>query len=1814
MINPKKILFAVLSLILVTAWSLTPSFVFASKQQYFDFGPYYAVTTPVDYGTYFDYGRKVLGFTFSSLENLPIPKIPETVVPSKAEGVMPGSPFYALEKAVENVQVAFTFDPVKKAELRLGFANERLAEAKTLTDQGKSEASAEALADYSRTMTTIAQNLSTLAQGNNPEIASLANKVEEAVASQAVFTQNVSLISTPVSAEYWTQATQAGRNALDEAAKAQGAPAIPEALSTSIQELKKDGLISEEESNKLYSLKSRSEVREELDKLASSGQFPLAELSKLDTAVAEKYPEVQKQIEANLQVVELRSYQTLPQPPDKIQADLEKLQKDPTIPPSNDIKPYLWYNRATDLAKEVDLSHFPSEQQQEVAKFYPQSVGENPTYIAPSPSPATPAGGPSPSPQPATTSQQQITTQPQTADQTASPSPSPAPTAPTAQLYVGATGGALLGDPTYYFKRWNEELSLTFTFDVAQKARLKMQQAEKRLAEATALSTDPKKASLYESTLKNYQQTMNDASVYLKNAPDSKARNAVAQQLEAQAGRHEVVLEKGLLPEPKGTKLLSEAIKATENAMDRSADALDRPALPPLLAQRLGDLKAQGLLLPEEAEDLTRSSSREEVRSKVRKLTEIGTFPPADAKKLDEAQNVASPQDFNQLVEVRKVEELQNLRSVQTDFAQTPTLKAAAVTLSQRESTLVNTIEPSLIKEEDLAGREGLIKTYQTLLATASARPINSGQFGPDAKPGITPAAPITPPRPSDAVLSTCPEGAIFKKSEGCVWADSGKKINDYDQYKCNGPRQYYSFAARKCVPYESGTGFRGDSQPVCPVGYTWSWQTQACQAFTGTGPLPLPTPKPEPDPKDDKEREERSKSCPEGSTYKVPDGCVWDKDGKPIYDSAKYKCGPRQYYSFEKLTCVPAPKEGQEYPRDATPDCKEENSHWSWSDGKCTKVQDIIPFPLGVKEVPTPNVSFVPPGNPFYFLKQAGEGIQRAIAFTPVAREQVSLSQAKERLAEAAYALKKDDEQGVKKALSAYTYTMQSLVGDISREQFSEGAKIEIGKLLSEEAVEQNLLLQKLSVWAKEEQDSAINAAVSVTILGVDKAADIAGEPAIPEDIKAKIEALPEKMITEEEKKKLLEVSSRVEVRVKLGVLAASGGLTQQDTAFLNEDFESVDKGAKVKLEELKKLEEITTITQQKEDVNQKVVKNEEIVGKLAEFEKTFEPGKDIPAEVRPYVRLTRINEVTGTIRPDIVRLEDFSSRKDIQLAVATLQQEFRPTVDSVRKIEEFRRTNPGKSLPFELARVEALSFSLGVRGRAEGCFLPSPPFPANTPCPAPGAAIPITSYIGARIIDEFRPGWPGGPSTDGAGEPSTDKDGKPLVYGQGPKSASAGLCPDGYHWMYDSGGWCMSNSGSYNSSYQTFVNTYSPIDGQTGYTPYSPYYSAPGAPPATYGYQGPGTYSVYPGSYSPPSYYGTAPTSYTTTPPPGTVPGSGPAPTAPGQCPTGFHWMPPYPGQEGWCMSDGPTYVPSGGSGSGGIVPGTSTSETPPPGGYNCGSQSYDLVTKKCKDGACPGGYNWDGSRCVVPSPNLTQGSCGPGYYWSNNSCFPNPTTYATTGGTPGSCPAPSSGCGSNYYWDSGTCSCRSSGTYTGGGGPTPSNYCQGKSCGSGYWLDYTGCTCVPSGSTTYSGGSSGSTTSCAPPSGGCPGGWYDYGTCSCRTSSTPTSTGSTTGSTSTSGSCPSGYHWMPDSGGWCMSDGGTAPTTSPTPSTTTTPSTTSSTGSCPSGSHWMSDSGGYCMSDGGSGTTPSYATPSTESSPAPTSAPQPAPTTAP
>jgi len=93
--------------------------------------------------------------------------------------ILPDSPFYFLKKWQRGIRSFFTFNPVKKAELRLRFASEKLLEAKKLAEKKKaSEILEKATENYEKEMEEIKDIIEKFKEkaSENPEIGKFLDK------------------------------------------------------------------------------------------------------------------------------------------------------------------------------------------------------------------------------------------------------------------------------------------------------------------------------------------------------------------------------------------------------------------------------------------------------------------------------------------------------------------------------------------------------------------------------------------------------------------------------------------------------------------------------------------------------------------------------------------------------------------------------------------------------------------------------------------------------------------------------------------------------------------------------------------------------------------------------------------------------------------------------------------------------------------------------------------------------------------------------------------------------------------------------------------------------------------------------------------------------------------------------------------------------------------------------------------------------------------------------------------------------------------------------------------------------------------------------------------------------------------------------------------------------------------------------------------------------------------------------------------------------------------------------------------------------
>lgn len=92
--------------------------------------------------------------------------------------LLPDSPFYFLKNIGREVQMFLTFSPIKKAELRMDFANQKLAEVEKIAENNPNNENAvnKALSNYTQEVEKLSSYASTLNK-NNPNNEILLNKI-----------------------------------------------------------------------------------------------------------------------------------------------------------------------------------------------------------------------------------------------------------------------------------------------------------------------------------------------------------------------------------------------------------------------------------------------------------------------------------------------------------------------------------------------------------------------------------------------------------------------------------------------------------------------------------------------------------------------------------------------------------------------------------------------------------------------------------------------------------------------------------------------------------------------------------------------------------------------------------------------------------------------------------------------------------------------------------------------------------------------------------------------------------------------------------------------------------------------------------------------------------------------------------------------------------------------------------------------------------------------------------------------------------------------------------------------------------------------------------------------------------------------------------------------------------------------------------------------------------------------------------------------------------------------------------------------------
>ena len=263
---------------------------------------------------------KVLGLTSSAQESPPSEYLRFNRYVFGGD-LTPTNPFYFIKPLQENIQLTFTFDQKAKDELRIQIAGERLEEIQKLATSNNTRAITSAANAYRKAMIVFSDDIAS--QGKqNTNVEGLLSQVEEETAKHNVILQQVRVQVPDQAEDAIDGALEASWKGTDIVADLKDRPAVPPDLVSRLQSLESQGLLTSEEVNKLVSVKSRVEAREEIGRYVNEGVVSESDLFRLNETAKSFYPEEFYKINETLKFQEMQKLED--QKPDD--ATLNKIQ------------------------------------------------------------------------------------------------------------------------------------------------------------------------------------------------------------------------------------------------------------------------------------------------------------------------------------------------------------------------------------------------------------------------------------------------------------------------------------------------------------------------------------------------------------------------------------------------------------------------------------------------------------------------------------------------------------------------------------------------------------------------------------------------------------------------------------------------------------------------------------------------------------------------------------------------------------------------------------------------------------------------------------------------------------------------------------------------------------------------------------------------------------------------------------------------------------------------------------------------------------------------------------------------------------------------------------------------------------------------------------------------------------------------------------------------------------------------------------------------------------------------------------------------
>ena len=321
------------------------------------------------------------------------------------------------------------------------------------------------------------------------------------------------------------------------------------------------------------------------------------------------------------------------------------------------------------------------------------------------------------------------------------------------------------------------------------------------------------------------------------------------------------------------------------------------------------------------------------------------------------------------------------------------------------------------------------------------------------------------------------------------------------------------------------------------------------------------------------------------------------------------------------------------------------------------------------------------------------------------------------------------DNFQAISFAANSYRQTMTDVSNNlVSLSGQNENVTDLLGNLETETA-KHNVILEQVRIQVPNQADAAVGEALKASWKGTDTVADLNNRPAIPDDLVARLQSLQSQgLLSSQEVNKLIGVKSRAEARQEVGKYVKEGVVSQSDFISLNETSKSLYPDEFYKIHETMRFQEMQRLEEQKP--------SDTVLNKIQAFAKTYNPGDQVPVELRKYwVPVVRLEEIQNTLRPDLIDASLFKTDGQDSKKFNEIVERFKPRPEDLARVNSFISKIMWKSAIFRWNIKECITSVKNTEPNVEPVSLVSQPQSS-----AGGYCVPNGANIsGSPASDDF-------------------------------------------------------------------------------------------------------------------------------------------------------------------------------------------------------------------------------------------------------------------------------------------------------------------------------------------------------------------------------------------------------------------------------------------------------------------------------------------